>query len=159
MSFSEISTQCVLEGNSQVFYDLEYTYFQKNGLIFQSTARERRGTLRSASINAFEHFQESTSPLERNKCVCALLTKEVGTVKRKLTIKVCPSPKTFCVSLRETHGSTKKLNPLSKSMCFSFKVQLVGWIGELPYVQQCFEWLKFRKRTSSERNRVCAFST
>ena len=57
------------------------------------------------------------------------LYKDMRTVKRKLTIKVCPSPNTFCVSLRETHGSMKNLNSLSKSMCFSFKVQLVGRMG------------------------------
>lgn len=57
------------------------------------------------------------------------LYEEVRTVKRKLTI---PSPNTFWVSLRETHGSMKKLNPLSKGMCFSFTVQLVGWVEELP---------------------------
>lgn len=60
-SFSEISA-CVLEGNSQVFYEPEYTHFQTNGLISQSTARERRGTLRSASSNASKHVDESASP-------------------------------------------------------------------------------------------------
>ena len=65
--------ECVLEGNSQVFYESEYTHFQKNGLIFQSTAREQRRTLRSTSSNAFEHFQEIS--LERNKCISVLFMK------------------------------------------------------------------------------------
>lgn len=61
VSFSEISAQCVLEWNPQAFDGSEYTHFQNNGLIFQSTPSERRGPL-SASSNAFERFQESASP-------------------------------------------------------------------------------------------------